>query len=281
MAIDFPNSPTLNQVYTVGDRSWIWNGTYWAVSGTSSTFSAADTPPSNPTVGDLWFESDTGKTFVYYDNYWVEIGTASGSIDAGNLAGTTLSSSVVSSSLTSLGTITNLQATAATINGWTISQPGLVFISQTSILGSSGTAIPNCFSSTYDNYKIVISNYTASTASSLLMKLRSGSTNSDTGYYYGGLYRLFAGTGGGDVTGSNQVSWLVATGSTTPKCGAVLEMLNPNDAIHTTFTLTASNYDAYFVSSGVHQVNTAYDSLYIYPGAGTFTATVRIYGYRD
>lgn len=29
MAMDFPNSPTLNQVYTVGSAQWKYNGSYW------------------------------------------------------------------------------------------------------------------------------------------------------------------------------------------------------------------------------------------------------------
>lgn len=29
MALDFPANPTLNQVYTSGNRSWVWNGTAW------------------------------------------------------------------------------------------------------------------------------------------------------------------------------------------------------------------------------------------------------------
>ncbi len=29
MAIDFPNSPALNEEFTVGDRTWKWNGTVW------------------------------------------------------------------------------------------------------------------------------------------------------------------------------------------------------------------------------------------------------------
>lgn len=29
MALDFPSSPSLNQVFTSGNRSWIWNGTEW------------------------------------------------------------------------------------------------------------------------------------------------------------------------------------------------------------------------------------------------------------
>lgn len=32
MAIDFPNSPTIGQSFTVGNRTWIWDGTAWELS---------------------------------------------------------------------------------------------------------------------------------------------------------------------------------------------------------------------------------------------------------
>jgi hypothetical protein len=35
MALDFPPSPTLNQIYPYGGRSWKWNGTAWDLFGTS------------------------------------------------------------------------------------------------------------------------------------------------------------------------------------------------------------------------------------------------------
>lgn len=28
-AIDFPNSPSVNDEFTSGDKTWIWNGTVW------------------------------------------------------------------------------------------------------------------------------------------------------------------------------------------------------------------------------------------------------------
>jgi hypothetical protein len=33
MAIDFPNAPTLNQVFTSGGQSWTWDGAKWVASG--------------------------------------------------------------------------------------------------------------------------------------------------------------------------------------------------------------------------------------------------------
>ena len=77
MAIDFPASPSTNDTHTVGTTTFTYNGTYWARSANTSKFSASDTVPSNPSLGDLWYESDTGKAFIYYDNIWAEIGHAS------------------------------------------------------------------------------------------------------------------------------------------------------------------------------------------------------------
>ena len=35
MAVDFPNSPTVGQTYTVGNRTWQWDGTSWNLQTTS------------------------------------------------------------------------------------------------------------------------------------------------------------------------------------------------------------------------------------------------------
>ena len=36
----------------------------------------SDAPPASPYTGDLWFESDSGITFVRYDSHWIEIGAS-------------------------------------------------------------------------------------------------------------------------------------------------------------------------------------------------------------
>lgn len=36
-AIDFPNNPSLNQEFTVGTRTWVWDGTSWNAKATSPT----------------------------------------------------------------------------------------------------------------------------------------------------------------------------------------------------------------------------------------------------
>lgn len=59
-------------------KIYVHNGTDWVVaqgSGGGTTVSA--TPPSNPTEGDTWFDSTVGKSYVYYDNTWVDVSVGS------------------------------------------------------------------------------------------------------------------------------------------------------------------------------------------------------------
>ena len=55
--------------------------------GGNASLTVSDTPPSEPESGDLWFESDTGKTFVYYDSFWVEVGESGGYVLAESISG--------------------------------------------------------------------------------------------------------------------------------------------------------------------------------------------------
>ena len=38
MPLDFPTSPSANQIYTYGSRSWIWNGSAWDVYAIAGNF---------------------------------------------------------------------------------------------------------------------------------------------------------------------------------------------------------------------------------------------------
>jgi hypothetical protein len=74
--VDLTTTPTAGQVLTYNGSLWTANT---LASGASITIS--DTPPTSPSAGAFWFESDTGKMFIYYDSVWVEInGGGSGSI---------------------------------------------------------------------------------------------------------------------------------------------------------------------------------------------------------
>ena len=48
-AIDFPNSPSVNDTHTVGNRVWKWNGTVWEVVRSTVPYSTGATGPTGPT----------------------------------------------------------------------------------------------------------------------------------------------------------------------------------------------------------------------------------------
>ena len=54
------------------------SGAWQEVSGGGASLTVSVTPPADPEAGNLWFESDTGNTLVYYTDantsQWVEIG---------------------------------------------------------------------------------------------------------------------------------------------------------------------------------------------------------------
>jgi len=82
-----------------------------------ASVTVSDTAPLDPETGDLWYESDTGKTFVYYDSYWVEPVASTGATGATGPTGPTGIgySSVVSSTSVTIGTGTK---------GWTVPYTG-------------------------------------------------------------------------------------------------------------------------------------------------------------
>jgi hypothetical protein len=79
--VGLPSGNTLPSVGSAGnlffkddeDAIYVYTGASW-VSTKGSTYSVQETAPSGPSIGDIWFNSATGKTFVYYDSFWVEPG---------------------------------------------------------------------------------------------------------------------------------------------------------------------------------------------------------------
>jgi hypothetical protein len=63
-AIDFPNSPSVNDLHTVGNRVWKWNGTSWDAVRNSVPYETGATGPTGSTgaVGQTGSTGPTGPT---------------------------------------------------------------------------------------------------------------------------------------------------------------------------------------------------------------------------
>ena len=159
---------------------------------------------------------------------------------------------------------------------------GVSLSGSTVTVSSSTTAnINGCFTSDFDNYRIVIAQFTTNTPQGIYLRLRTTTDAAGNDYSYGGIYRLFAG-GGGDVSSNNVSSFVQGTGSTTPDSGGTYDILSPNLAKHTQFVGNMLNFDAGVAIAGVHKLANAYTGFSILTTTGnTFSATIRIYGYRN
>lgn len=100
--LSFPSSPASGDTYTENGLSWVWDGETWnsvknidhgALTGLGDDdhtqypkLTNSDTAPSSPRVNDMWYDTTNGRTYVYYDSFWVEMGSGSGEILLDNVS---------------------------------------------------------------------------------------------------------------------------------------------------------------------------------------------------
>lgn len=160
---------------------------------------------------------------------------------------------------------------------------GLVYITQlafTAANTTTGAVVDNCFSSTYANYRLMVSCTSASGLNSVNLQYRVSSTNAATTYNTRGWYNF------GTLTGyapAAQTSWYLFDAGQTYAASGVIDIFQPNVATYTTGTCTAIepvNLYAYNFTN-THGQATAYTGFRIVPSASTITGTVYVYGYRN
>lgn len=197
MAIDFPNSPTVDDTFTVGGRTWKWNGTAWLV-----------VPPPGGGGGLVLITSGTFST------------------------------------------------------------------------SSGGTHdVDGCFTSDYDNYRIVFEDCTQSTPAWAGLQFRASGSTTTSGYVNAIIDR--AGGGLGMFTNhTTVVGWTWADYSG----GGVMEIMGPHRAVPTSLALSMIGQTSGTVWSSTGaaalQDTTQYDGFRLTPG-GSFTMAgeYSVYGY--
>jgi len=181
-----------------------------------------------------------------------------------------------------LGVGTNGQAliadsTASTGLKWGTPSSGMTLITSSTFTASSAVNVDSVFSSTYTNYRIVMS-LKQTTGADFLFRLRqSGSTNSTSNYYLSG-------------TSSNAFyDTLGATSFTigramSGKGGGSIDLYGPNVGTNIGISSTTSGIQSGVGNSSVTVLGN-YDGTYaadgfsLIPASGTITGTVEVYGY--
>lgn len=76
-AIDFPNSPSVNQTFTVGERTWKWTGTTWDVVVTTQVTGPQGEPGEGVAAGGTTGQILAKNSGTDYDTEWVDNQTIS------------------------------------------------------------------------------------------------------------------------------------------------------------------------------------------------------------
>jgi hypothetical protein len=100
-AIDFPNTPSVNDTHTVGDRSWKWNGSQWKV--VRSVLPGA-TGPTGPTGAQG--DTVTGSTGAVGNTGAQGVTGSTGPTGSNGATGATGAAAVTNSSINSNVTLT-------------------------------------------------------------------------------------------------------------------------------------------------------------------------------
>jgi hypothetical protein len=162
-----------------------------------------------------------------------------------------------------------------------VAQQGLTFVkSQTIGTGVSSVTVTDAFSSTFDNYKITISEFQNS-ANQPDLKIQFGSTTAN--YYAAGWY---LGVGSGSLTaiqsGASSSISIGSCGGTNSVQSFTVEVLTPYVAERT--RTIANNVSGSWVVNylGYLADTNSYTSFTILFTVGTMTGgTIRVYGYNN
>jgi hypothetical protein len=161
---------------------------------------------------------------------------------------------------------------------------GLVLITSQSFSATSSVSVNNCFTSTYGNYKVMISGLTSS-VDDVRIDLRfrvSGTDNTASDYYDQEFY-----ANGTSLTGSRQSAQTYIRFGYSQIAGPnhiSAEFMNPQAASRTSITamtLLGSGGPKLIVSSQMHLGATSFDGFSVFPASGTFSGTIRVYGYKN
>ena len=151
-----------------------------------------------------------------------------------------------------------------------------------SFSAASSVSLNDVFSSTYENYKIVM-DFTCTNANDFNLRFRlSGSDNTDSQYQ---RQEIKAGATSVSATrATSQTSFRTSVVGSVDRHSLIIELFNPFLARFTGIQTTLGNgYNSTGPESilciGGHNVASSFTGISLIPSTGTFTGTLSVYGY--
>ena len=294
------------EVLTAADVDGYLMQGIWVFASTA----ARDAAVTSPQEGNFAFTKDTNGLWYYDGAAWVASGatgdiegvTAGVGISGGGTSGTVTVTNSMATAIDAKGDLiagtgadtftrlavgandTVLTADSSTATGLKWAAPAGGSSGLNLILTESFTAVGNIirnnvFSSTYDNYRIVIE-FTASATSSFNFFFRQSGTNFTSGYS-----RQTLGSTGTTVNAARSTSQsevTVANSCGTDRNFIIMDIASPfllqrkgviSEALCTASTVINERY------MNVSDLTTDCDGIMLFPNTGTITGKVSYYGY--
>jgi hypothetical protein len=151
--------------------------------------------------------------------------------------------------------------------------------------GCSSFSLNGCFNSVYDNYRVLLEITASSASTGMQLRLRTSGTDASGGNYVGGGYfcRFNSATLGGQDLNNATNFELGGVNSGQSSNRVVMDFQSPFLAQrtgHHSFTAGFDGTSAYGrTQHSNHNLSTSYDGFTVFPGSGTITGTIRVYGY--
>jgi len=266
-AIDFPSSPTNGQVFTDGASTWVYDsakGAWRSAPYEPGAAITSATAPTNPQNGDIWFNTEDGTTYVYYN-------------DGNSAQWTEIRSEIARSQV---GLVPVVPASVSVGSGTaTVSQTGLI-----TFTGTSSVSLNSVFSSAFQNYRLLVRLTASSADASAIFRFRSGTTDDSTSNYFQyWTFKRLTGTlqdnSGGPLT-SSALFGRVSSNTWGSWSG---DIFSPNLAA--TKHVVGAGFGADLTSSYqitnaiLHNTLTVFNGMTIFAASGNLTGNIKIYGY--
>jgi hypothetical protein len=157
---------------------------------------------------------------------------------------------------------------------------GLVLLNTTSFSGVSSQSVNDVFSTTYDDYRIIIVASSAVAGTDLTLRVRVSGSDLSTGTY---TYNRIIGDGGTLNSARSSAQTSIRCGNTTlsEETSYIIDVVNPFLTKRTVFTINNSNQGggaAQDMTAAVVTNATSYTGFTIL-AANNFTGRLSVYGY--
>jgi hypothetical protein len=212
-------------------------------------------------------------------------------IDAkGDLLAGTADNTIGTRSIGANGTVLTADSAEATGMKWaTVSSGSFILTSNSTFSSVTSSSVNNCFSSTYDSYRIIISFDASASDSNVYLRLRGGGSDLSSSTYNVQDIQAFSST---TAAARNNSATLIEKIAYTTASGAaaggfsIIDIINPGIAKPTFFKVSAIYGGG--TSLEIHETvasnsnATAYDGFSIINNsAANMTGRIRVYGYSN